>query len=284
LAALSGGCGGASNDRLLSPAQVGTAKAEAEKGGAAEDKTARKIIYRATLRLTVEDFAKAEERLTELVASHKGYIVQSELSGSPGSPRSAHWKVRVPVARFDVFRKAAVKLGELDRSNVDSQDVTEEFHDLKARIKNREADEESLRKLYDKADGKMENILTVRRELQSVRLEIEREQGRLNLLQKLTEMTTVTVHLHERGAYVPTESPTFGDRVSRTFSGSWESLVSLGQWCALVLVGLTPWLPLIALLAISLWFLRRRIRQSASALLTTRTPSPPVTESGGPTS
>jgi hypothetical protein len=264
LAVVISGCGGASSDRMLSVHKEAGPKAQAEQREPAEDKAARKIIYTATLRIVVDDFAKAQERLAELVADHKGYVIQSETSGTPGTPRSGNWKVRVPVDQFELFRKATVHLGDLDRSSVDSQDVTEEFYDLKARIKNREADEESLRKLYEKADGKMENILAVRRELQNVRLEIEREQGRLNLLHKLTEMTTLTVHLHERGAYVPAESPTFGNRAGRTISDSWDSLVGVGQWFALVVVALTPWLPVIALIGLALWTLRRRIGKALS--------------------
>ncbi len=254
--------------------------AQAAKGEPAAEKAARMIIYTATLRITVEDFGKAEQQLTELLASHKAYVVQSELSGAPGSPRSGHWKVRVPVEQFDAFRTAAAKLGELERSNVDSQDVTEEFFDLKARIKNREADEESLRKLYEKTDGKMESILAVRRELQNIRLEIEREQGRLNLLQKLTEMTAVTVYLNERGAFVPAESASFGTRLGRTFSDSLAGLLGLGQWFVLLVVALAPWLPPIMLCGAGLWLLRRRIKAAIQGAAASPTPAPPRSGDG----
>src|SRR5437588_110180 len=101
---------------------------------------------------------------------------------------------------FRKFQAALARLGELQSSTLDSQDVTEEFYDLKTRIKNREAAEESLREMYKKAT-KIDEMIPINDKIREVRLEIEREQGRLQLLTKLTEMTTVTVRMYERGSF-----------------------------------------------------------------------------------
>jgi hypothetical protein len=76
----------------------------------------RKIIYNAAINLVVSDFTRAEEALKQLILSEKGYVVSSDVTGTPGMPRSGRWQVRVPAARADAFREGVIKLGELEKT------------------------------------------------------------------------------------------------------------------------------------------------------------------------
>lgn len=235
----------------------------AEKGAAVKDADAmpRKIIYTATIRLVVEEFAKAEQDLLQLVKSEKGYVINSEISGSPGTPRSGQWKVRIPVERFDSFRDDVIKLGKLERSSTDSQDVTDEYYDLEARIKNKKLEEARLLQHLEKSTGKLEDILAVEREISRVRGEIERQQGRLQLLAKLTAMTTLTIFLNERTGYVPPETESFGTTIGHTFHGSLEALLDFGKGLVLIVVAIAPWLLPLAVVGVPIGLvLRRRFR------------------------
>lgn len=226
---------------------------------AEKDATPRKIIYTATIRLIVEDFTKAEEDLITLVKNQKGYVISSEVTGTPGTPRSGQWKVRVPVERFEEFRAEAVKLGKLERSAVDSQDVTDEYYDLEARIKNKKVEEARLIQ-HLKSTGKLEDILAVEREISRVRGEIERQQGRLQLLAKLTAMTTITIFINERTGYVPAEAESFGTTVSHTFENSLGALTEFGKNLVLLAVAIAPWLVPLAVVAlpVGIWRWRKR--------------------------
>ena len=86
------------------------------------------------------------------------------------------------------------------KNTTDSQDVTEEYYDVEARIKNKRVEEERLLKHLEQSTGKLEDILKVEKEISRVRGEIERQQGRLQYLDKLSALTTVTITLHERKA------------------------------------------------------------------------------------
>jgi hypothetical protein len=245
---------------------------EPQKGEKPAPKAAlpRKIIYTAAIRLTVEDLGKAERELEKLIDANQGYVIQSQVHGAPGMRRSGEWKARIPAEQFKAFQSAVGKLGELQSSNVDSQDVTSEYYDLKARIKNREAREAALRKMYEDWMTKAQkpaDILPIDQELNALRLEIEREQGRLQVLSKLTEMATVTVYFTERKGFVPPEAPGFGTRADRTFSGSLGALEDFGQGLALFGIALVPWLPVLAVVIVPSWVLIRRA--------TRRTPSSP---------
>jgi len=55
----------------------------------------------------------------------------------------------VPVARFDEFLAGAKKLGEVIEQGTSSQDVSEEYYDVEARIRNKTKEEERLLKLLE---------------------------------------------------------------------------------------------------------------------------------------
>jgi hypothetical protein len=146
-------------------------------------------------------------------------------------------------------------------NKTDSQDVTDQFYDLEARIKNRKSEEESLRKLLEQTTGKMEDILAVRRELNQVRGDIDQKEGQLRRLANLSSLTTVNVTLQEIKDYVPPQAPTFGSTIAGTFSSSVEVLQSVGKGLVLFIVALAPWLPIILLAALPAWILLRRRRR-----------------------
>jgi hypothetical protein len=259
--ALAAGCG-ASKAPKSSQAKAVEKKdaAGADKAKEPADKDVqplpRKIIYTADVELIVKDLATAEEELKQLVKQRKGYMAQSELTGSAGSPRRGHWRIRIPVDDFESFLDEIIKLGVPYRNTTDTEDVTDKFYDLQARIKNRKAEEESLRKLLEKTNGKMEDILAVRRELNQVRNDIDVQEGQLRRLDNLTTLTTIDLTMKESEAYLPPTS--FGGTIASTFSGSVDWLIAFGKGIVLVVVALVPWLAVLAVIVTPLWILLRR--------------------------
>src|SRR5262249_26682945 len=145
---------------------------------------------------------------------------------------------------------AVTRLGVPEKNSIDSKDVTEEYYDLEARIKNKKVEEDRLLKHLEKSTGKLEEILAVEREISRVRGEIEQHEGRLRLLANLTALTTVTINIQEIKNYVPPQTPTFASNITSTFSGSFDLLVGLGKALVLIAVGLAPWLPVIAVFGV----------------------------------
>ena len=238
--------------------------------GAADGKSAplpRQIIRTADLQLIVNDFDQAEHHLRQLISQCRDcYVAQADISGSKDAPRRGHWKIRVPAAQFDAFIEDVSQLGVPERNNVDSQEVTEEYYDLETRIKNKKIEEARLLKHLEQSTGKLEEILKVEHELTRVRGEIELQEGRLRMLDNLTTLTTVTLTMQENKNYVPPQAPTFLTNVSSTFTNSLGALVTFAQHSALVLVALTPWLPVFAVIGLPLWLLARRRRAHATPL------------------
>lgn len=226
---------------------------------AAAPPVARKIIYTSQIDVVVEDITAAQERLTKLIESVRaqgGYLSRQELTGTIGSHRRGSWTIRVPLAEFDGFVAEVEKLGELERSSRDAQDVTEAYADLESRLRNKQSGESRLLSHLEKS-AELKDTLELERELSRVRGEIEQLQGQLNLLKSRTDLATVTVTLFERQGYTPPTKPTFGTQISRTWDGSWQALLSFVQTLALIGVGLAPWLAVMALIVIPVWLVAR---------------------------
>ena len=257
------GAGGPSGASPVAPvAQANAAPAAPGQGEAAAPSIARKIIYTSQLDVVVENITSAQERLTKLIESVReqgGYLSRQEMIGSVGSHRRGSWTVRVPLAQFDGFVAEVEKLGELERNSRDSQDVTEAYADLEARLKNKQASEARLLSHLERS-AVLKDTLELERELSRVRGEIEQVQGQLNVLKNKSDLATVTLTLIERQGYTPPLKPTFVARVLRTYDHSWQSLVACGQALALFGVAISPWLVAAAVVAIPAWLFTRQRR------------------------
>ena len=75
------------------------------------DAVRRKIVYRATVDLVVEDFEPVPARIEALVKQFDAYLARSNVSGEPGIPRTGHWTFRVPADRYDAFLDGLAPVG-----------------------------------------------------------------------------------------------------------------------------------------------------------------------------
>ncbi len=278
------GCGGGSppgQDAVKLRSENASELAEEEKkenagAPAGGEQQPRKIIYTATIDLVVEQFDNVEEELASLVKEQHGYLARSDVRGTPGSPRSGSWTLRVPVEHFTQVVAALGKLGELRQSKTDSDDVTDRYYDLKAHIKNDLAGEEALQKLQAKAD-KVEDIRILERDLRDLRGKIEEQQTRLQRWDKDVAMSTINLQVHDRKDYVPTTTPTFGTSIGRTFQGSIDALLTFGRGIVLVAVAMAPWLAVLAVPAVPGWWLiRRKLRNGRGHVGTVLPVEPPA--------
>jgi hypothetical protein len=240
---------------LVSTAQQGPTNAPTATG------MSRKIIYDAQIDLVVDSVDPVAKKLASLVQEARGYIAEQNVTGSPGSLRSIHWKVRIPVEQFDSFVNSVVSLGELERNNRTSQDVSEQYYDLEARIKNKKVEEQTLNKILQERSGKLEDVLKIEIELSRVRGEIEQLEGKIRVLENLSSLATLTLNIREREKYAPPAPVVagFGTQISRTWDGSITNFVDLGKAIVLWTVSWAIWLPFMLIGAILAWVLIRKL-------------------------
>lgn len=287
LAILASGCGrmeNSSGDRqsmqtrdAFSAVTAATAPAEdAEEGPAgrlsSSTKTApaasgvdRKLVFRAEIDLAVEDFNGFARRLDELLQEFEAYVAHSSLAGLPDAPRRGEWRIRVPVAQFKGLRQAIEGVGEVHRIQTSSEDVSEEFFDVEARIRNAQHEEARLVALLEDRAATLEAVLSVEREIARVRGEIERMQGRLRVLGSLSALSTIELRVDELRGYLPEQSPSFAVRLERSFGGSLAALGRLLQSFVMALALAMPWLIFWGLPAALIAVLLRRVRRRCVA-------------------
>ena len=158
----------------------------------------RKIIFIASLSIEVEEVEAAVDRARAVAESLGGFVEHLSSSGGSETPR-ADLTIRVPQTGFSDALEHIESLGEVQFRNLGSEDVTEQFIDLGARLKSSTAEEKSLLALLERSNSVTE-ILTVERELTRVRADIERAQGRLNFLERRVDLATIQVSLFLPGS------------------------------------------------------------------------------------
>ena len=204
---------------------IGAEKKEPTDSIAAEKtppKNNRKVIYKSNLSINVDTFDGIDTKVNELVAKYDGFISSANLDHLQGESRSGHWQVRVPVEGYRSFMSTIGKIGSVVEKNEKASDVTAEFYDLEARIKNKLRLEERIVELLAAAKGDLSRLIEVEKELSRVREEIERMQGRKRLMMDVTSLTTIGIYIQEIEPYQPTQASAFGERVD----SAWTTAVS----------------------------------------------------------
>jgi hypothetical protein len=204
-AAASAASGGvAKSQAAAAPAAAGASQG-ASGGSAVPDASAgvaadlnRKIIRNADLGLVVNDVDGTYSSISSIATGLGGYISGSSLAQT-GEKLRGTVTLRVPAETFDQAMSQIKKLGvKVQRENVSSQDVTEEYADLQARVTNLEATAEQLRQLLAtirERTNRAEDILAVYRELTTINGQIEQAKGRMQYLTKLSDLATLSVEL-----------------------------------------------------------------------------------------
>lgn len=237
-----------------------TAEAGKKTDAPLSDPMPRKIVYSATVDMNTTKFTVATARLVGATKENGGYVAQTSVTGASGETKTGVWKLRVPAERYETFLTAIGNIGEVSNSSSTSDDVSEEFYDTTARLKNKRVEEARLLQHLQSSTGKLSEILTVEREISRVRGEIEQMEGRLRFLSHQADFSTVTVTIHELATLRIKEehSPSFGTQIGRSFVDSLNNIGGVTKGIVLVAAYLAPWLAILAGIGIPIAYLRRK--------------------------
>lgn len=252
---------------------VGGAASEAQSGSVADTTlpqgtTEQMIIRRATLELVVSDTEKSVAEVTRIVTGLGGYVSDSNVFRVDGQLQ-ATLTVRVPVKDYEnalaQFKGLAVRV---QRETTGTENVTMEYTDLTARLKNLELTETELQALLSEVrekTGKAEDVLAVYNRLTEIRGQIEQIKGRMQYLENLVAMTTISLTLIPDVLAKPVVEP--GWRPLETLRNALAALVVVLQGVVNVLIYVAVFslllIPLIVLiLLIRVWQRRRRQAQA----------------------
>lgn len=199
-----------------------------------------KVIKTANVSIEVADYLKSRQKVDSIVAKHKGFVT-NEAFQETDTQKSNSITIRVPAQNFDhLLSDIATIAKRVDYQNIYTQDVTEEYIDVKTRLENKQEVEKTYRKHLREAKN-IEDILKIENKLAEIRSEIESAQGRLKYIDNQVNLSTLSLYLYQKleYKYIPEQLPGFWQRVKEGFHWGWKGFL----WFLILLVKLWPlWL------------------------------------------
>ena len=156
------------------------------------------LIWKAWLELEVWNISNAVVQATALAQQQGGFVEQK--SGSEEA--SASLRLRVPAAKLKAAVGALEELGTVTHRNISSEDVTEQYVDVEARLKNKLALRDRLKQLLDKATG-VKDVLAIETELNRVQADIDSMTARLKVLKGQVDLATIEVSFTRKAILGP---------------------------------------------------------------------------------
>jgi hypothetical protein len=248
---VSGG-GGVARNTALQP----TVTAGAGSAIQASELVGPRVIKTAQLSLVVRRraFDDAFARATEVAARYPGGYV--EVSSTEGvRSKFGRLTIRVPAVSFQAALSDLRRVGRVEGQSISGQDVTSQYVDLQARLRNWQAQERVLLRLMSRATT-IGDTLRIQNELSQVQMRVEELKGQLRVLDNQTSFATIDVSMRESGASPIPPRPHRASGLVQAWRDARDGFVSV---LSAVVVGLGYLLPIGALLAL-VWLGIRRLR------------------------
>jgi hypothetical protein len=232
----------------------------------------RLIIRNAWLDLVVPDTEVALDAIKALVDEMGGYVVESNVSKFQEGLR-ATVTLRVPAESLDVALARIRDLAtEVRGEHISGQDVTEEYVDLKSRLRYLEATEARLLEFLEEAED-TEAALAVYDQLRGIQAEIEQVKGRMQYLEQSAALATVSLDITPDELAQPIQIG--GWHPEGTLRDAFRSLIRVLQFLVdaliVIVVLVIPVLAAVAVPIVGLFFLvraivrRRRARKASQS-------------------
>lgn len=221
--------------------------------------TDRLIIKTGSVAMVVDDVKVSVQIISDYAKANEGFVVSSNVY-KQGVGLSGHVTIRIPSEKFDEKIDDIKEMGEVTSESVNGQDVTEEYVDLEAQMKNLKATETQFLEIMRRA-YKIEDVLAVQRELTNVRDRIERIEGRMKYLTQSASLSTLTVHLSTDPDNLPAVDSADKWKPFGVVKNAFRSLLSVVKSFANLIIWLVVYIPLWIAIGLVVWFVVRFVKK-----------------------
>ena len=245
-------------DEASTAARESSETAGLEASVALEDTMPRlgtKVVRTAELRIEVEKgaFGRQLRAASALARTLGGFVQSSSTSSFEEGDASGEITLRVPVDRYDDAMEQLGKLGAVESSAEEGEDVTDQLVDVGARVRALRAEEDALNALMADA-ANVNEVLAIRGTAVSIRQQIEQLAAQQASLEDRSSFSTIHVVLHEATASLAsTEDDDWS--IAQAFDTAGDVAVRV-VGSMIVIVGVV--LPLLPFVAVALLVARRR--------------------------
>lgn len=249
-------------------ADSGTTLVSSEAQG---ETTERLVVKRAEMRVSVADPAEAMRTVVQWAESMQGYVVNSNQWNSTNNGQTyicASVMVRVPAERLDEMMQkvrdlaADPKTGVLSET-VTGEDVTAEYVDSQARLRNLKAAEAQLVELLDQAPD-LEYTLDIFRELTEIRSQIEVLEGRIKYLEESAALSALSVEFVAEASLQPLQIGPW--KPAGVAKEAIQTLVKVAQDVGTALIKFVIiWVPFLLPIGLIVYFVRKGAKKRKAA-------------------
>lgn len=219
-----------------------------EAGGSQEEVFERKLIRTGNVSIEVQSLSDAEEKIAQWAKSLGGYVTNANTW-----EMGASFTVRIPSERFEQAMADAGNFGRITNRSINSQDVSDNYYDIKSRLETKYILRDKLSNYLSQAKD-IKDLLEIERQLNSVIEDIESTESRFKRLANQIDYSTIYIDMHfahgkdEGGIILPDVKESWNTFISNIIAFFWGLLKVLFY---IVIFGI----PLIALAAFFFWLL-----------------------------
>lgn len=155
------------------------------------------ISRTVSLSIVAKDFAASRSLLDHVLARHRGYFGQLNVSTPENSARSLQASLRIPAPELASALADLRTLGRVENESQSGEEVTQQHADLIARLKTSRETEQRFRDILQQRTGKLSEVLRVEEGIARVRGDIERMEAEQKDLEHRVNFATVELQLTE---------------------------------------------------------------------------------------
>lgn len=225
-----------------------------------------KLIKTADIMCEVDDVDKGFEEVYAIAAAERALVVGTNRAVAEESYVFGSVTLKVHPSKYDETVRALRGIGRLQSESSTTEDVTQEYVDVQARLENAEATRGRYLEILAKRTGAVHDVLEVEREIERVTENIERFKGQIRYFDSQIGLSTITVHLEEPHAAVPT-GYSFGKAVKDAFRIAIRICIFLVQAVIVLLPFVIILIILILVIRLLIWVVQRRRRKAKQAAI-----------------
>lgn len=214
----------------------------------------RKVVKNGNANIEVENFDSSISKIKELAGNFEGYVTNSNMWTTSSDTKSGNITVKIPEKRFDEFGDSLGQIGTIKSKETSAYDVTEEYIDVQARLKNLKNQEKRYTELLDMAKD-VQDVLAIEAQLGRIRGEIESHEVRIKYLENTTTFGTFYINIYEPEKVVHEWGiKNAFDRAIEAFIVSVAGIIILGGF-------LIPIAILIGLIYVIVKYIKKRVKK-----------------------
>ncbi len=207
----------------------------------------RKLIKNGSIKFESYDLNATYKKIIEKVSKYNCYVSQERDYKEEEDRTNKFLTIRIPSDKFDIIiDELSNEVENFDSKDINIEDVTDQYIDIVARLKNKKVVEIQYVNVLKKAT-KISDILTIEKQLGNLRGEIESIEGNLRMLENQISYSTLDISFYKET--VGTNG--FFSELGTSLYNGWRYLLNF------IVLLFNLW-PFIIISSIIIWILTRK--------------------------